>query len=85
MTMLMNTTSVAGPGSLLSQPRQILSAEALALLNQRSNRVGLLQFAGHLGAIALGGYLWATALMVVGAAGAGALWRGPGADVLCHA
>jgi fatty acid desaturase len=60
--MLMNTTSVAGPGSLLSQPRQILSAEALVLLNQRSNRVGLLQFAGHLGAIALGGYLWATAL-----------------------
>ncbi|MEO1068987.1 MAG: fatty acid desaturase family protein [Cyanobacteria bacterium J06638_6] len=57
----MNTTSVAGPGSLLRQPRQILSAEALALLNQRSNRAGLLQFVGHLGVIALGGYLWATA------------------------
>jgi fatty acid desaturase len=38
-----------------------LSAEALAMLNRRSNWAGAAQFLGHLGLIGLSGYLWATA------------------------
>lgn len=57
------------------KPRQLLSAEALAALNQRSNLAGGLRLAGHVGAIALSGYLWASlsgwlalpALLVYGA------------------
>jgi fatty acid desaturase len=59
--MLTNTKPLANPGELLPQPRQILSAQALAILNQRSDWAGITQFAGHLGLIALSGYLWATA------------------------
>lgn len=43
------------------KPRQLLPAEALASLNRRSNLAGGLRLAGHLGAIALTGYLWANA------------------------
>lgn len=59
--MLTNTTPTAQPGSLPTQPRQILSAAALATLNQRSNWAGGIQFLGHLGVIVASGYLWATA------------------------
>lgn len=41
------------------KPRQLLSAQALAELNQRSNLAGGLRLMGHMGAIALGGSLWA--------------------------
>ncbi|MGF1520254.1 MAG: fatty acid desaturase, partial [Nodosilinea sp.] len=59
--MLTNTTPAAELSPLPSQPRQVLSAAALASLNQRSNRAGAVRFWGHLGAIALSGYLWGTA------------------------
>lgn len=42
-------------------PRQILSPEALAVLNQRSNRAGILQLSAHGALLGLSGYLWATA------------------------
>lgn len=42
-------------------PRQILSPQLLAPLNQRSNQAGAFRLAGHLGVLALGGYLWAAA------------------------
>jgi len=45
--------------------RQVLAGDVLAHLNARSNRAGLLQFAGHAGAIACFGYLWATQVWFV--------------------
>ncbi len=63
--MLTNTSPAAAPGMLPPQPRQILSAQALATLNQRSNAAGAVQFGGHLGLIALSGYLWATAPLAI--------------------
>jgi fatty acid desaturase len=39
----------------------ILNAQELNALNTRSNWLGLIQLAGHIYAIALSGYLWATA------------------------
>lgn len=59
--MLTNTTPVAETNLPPSNPRQTLSAQALATLNQRSNGAGAAQFGGHLGAIAISGYLWGTA------------------------
>jgi fatty acid desaturase len=73
--MLTNLPSVAEPIAVPPNPRQILSAEALATLNQRSNRAGAVQFASHLGLIMLSGYLWATA----------PLWLALPALVLCGA
>lgn len=44
-----------------ANPRQILSASDLAVLNERSNGAGALQFLGHLGVIVISGGLWMTA------------------------
>ena len=41
-------------------PRQILPADDLKRLNDRSNWKGMLQFISHLAVIGLSGYLWAT-------------------------
>lgn len=41
-----------------SKHYQILSAEELGVLNERSDRKGLLQLAGHLGIMGVSGYLW---------------------------
>ncbi|PSN19952.1 fatty acid desaturase [filamentous cyanobacterium CCP5] len=41
-------------------PRQILPADDLKRLNERSNRQGLLQLGAHLSIMAVSGYLWAT-------------------------
>lgn len=59
--MLTNTTPARKFSPPPVPPRQVLSAEALATLNQRSNWAGATQFLGHLGVIALSGYLWAIA------------------------
>ncbi|MEM9163657.1 MAG: fatty acid desaturase [Cyanobacteria bacterium P01_F01_bin.4] len=42
-------------------PRQILPPKLLGPLNQRSNRAGMFRLAGHLGVLAISGYLWAAA------------------------
>ncbi|MDA0266238.1 MAG: fatty acid desaturase [Cyanobacteria bacterium] len=62
---LNSSSSVAEP--LLSSvqspavnPRQILAADALVPLNQRSNLAGGLRLAGHLAVMGLSGYLWGT-------------------------
>ncbi|MEO1403565.1 MAG: fatty acid desaturase family protein [Cyanobacteria bacterium J06635_1] len=47
--------------SAIANPRQILDADQLAALNQRSNLAGGLRLASHLGVMALSGYLWGTA------------------------
>ncbi|MGB3136627.1 MAG: fatty acid desaturase [Nodosilinea sp.] len=59
--MLTNTAPAAESSSRPVQPRQVLSAEALATLNQRSNWAGTSRFLRHLGVISISGYLWATA------------------------
>ncbi|MBD2107267.1 fatty acid desaturase [Nodosilinea sp. FACHB-13] len=59
--MLTNTTPAVEARLLPRQPRQILSAAALATLNQRSNWAGARQFLGHLAVMSISGYLWATA------------------------
>ncbi len=48
------------PVSTWSHPRQILSAQVLATLNQRSNVKGFVHLLGHLAILAVSGYLWAT-------------------------
>ncbi|MGB3310344.1 MAG: fatty acid desaturase [Nodosilinea sp.] len=63
--MLTNTTPAAELSPLSGQPRQVLSAEVLTTLNQRSNRAGAIRFLGHLGVTAISGYLWAIAPIVV--------------------
>jgi len=52
-------------------PRQILTAEALTQLNQRSNLSGFLQLSGHLTILGISGCLWA---MNLGAINAGNGW-----------
>jgi fatty acid desaturase len=52
-------------------PRQILTAEALTTLNQRSNLSGFLQLSGHLTILGISGFLWVTNS---GAIGTGNLW-----------
>ncbi len=42
--------------------RQLLDAQALMLLNQKSNLAGALRFSTHLAVIVLSGYLWGWAL-----------------------
>ncbi|MCS6815530.1 MAG: fatty acid desaturase, partial [Cyanobacteria bacterium] len=44
----------------LVKPRQILTVQQLTALNQRSNRAGILQLAGHLAILGISGYLWGT-------------------------
>lgn len=44
----------------IADPRQILPADSLQQLNERSNRKGSLQLASHLGVIGVSGYMWAT-------------------------
>lgn len=46
----------------VDNPRQILSAEQLAQLNQRSNRLGGLRLALYLLVLGISGYLWSTDL-----------------------
>lgn len=41
-------------------PRQILHAQELSVLNDRSNRKGLIHLSGHLSIMGCSGYLWAT-------------------------
>ncbi len=58
----MNVTSLApNPSPTPANPRQILSAQDLARLNQRSNWAGGRHFLGHLAVLGVSGYLWATA------------------------
>jgi fatty acid desaturase len=62
------------PGFVPSErtiPRQILTAEALATLNQRSNLSGFLQLSGHLTILGISGSLW---VMNSGAISAGNGW-----------
>ena len=59
--MLTKTTPAVESRPLPPQPRQVLSAAALATLNQRSNWAGARQFLGHLAVSAISAYLWATA------------------------
>ncbi len=56
------------PSSQGVNPRQILPIPELQRLNYRSNLAGALQLSGHLGIMALSGYLWSTHL------GQGGLW-----------
>jgi fatty acid desaturase len=43
-------------------PHQVLSAEALSVLNERSNWKGMVRLVGHLTIMGASGYLWATNL-----------------------
>lgn len=52
--------SVRSPNQV--NPRQILRATELGILNERSNLKGSLRLAGHLAILAASGYLWATNL-----------------------
>ena len=60
---MMTTNSINPSPSAVSAeelaPRQVLSTEQLAQLNQRSNRLGGLRFVGHLLVIVISGSLWA--------------------------
>jgi fatty acid desaturase len=56
--MLSNAMISTNLDSLPANPRQILSADDLAQLNQRSDWAGGLHFLGHLGLIAVSGILW---------------------------
>ena len=57
----MNTTVKTKARLSRSHSRQILKSPELKVLNARSDRKGLIQLAGHFGAIGASGYLWATA------------------------
>lgn len=59
--MFSNAMTTTYPDSPPTNPRQILSADDLAQLNQRSDWAGGLQFLGHLGVIAISGRLGMTA------------------------
>ena len=61
--MMTNSTemSAAVDNTDMFVPRQVLAAEQLAQLNQRSNRLGLIRFAGHLLILCVSGGLWALA------------------------
>ena len=56
--MLSNAMTTTYLDSYPANPRQILSADDLGQLNQRSNWAGGFQFFGHLGLIAITGALW---------------------------
>ena len=49
-----------GTDSEISNPKQILSAQALGLLNARSNTKGFLQLIGHLAIAGCSGFVWGT-------------------------
>jgi fatty acid desaturase len=48
------------PNSEKTKPIQLLSAQELGELNERSNLKGSLQLAGHLAVMGISGYLWAS-------------------------
>ncbi|MGB0564628.1 MAG: fatty acid desaturase [Spirulinaceae cyanobacterium] len=58
--MVAQLTPPTPPASTPPAPKQLLTAEQLALLNARSNALGLLQLAGHLSVIGISGTFWLT-------------------------
>jgi fatty acid desaturase len=61
--MLTDASHNQGPDDLVSNPRQVFTADNLATLNQRSNWKGFIGLLGHLGIMGISGYLWGTATL----------------------